>query len=280
VALHPDPWRAVDRQREPARLAALMEARGQTATQRRLRRRFLAFAGVRPGHHVLEVGSGTGIVARDLAALAGPRGRVTGVDVSRTMVMAARRLAVEHGLQRRVAFRRADGASLPFARGRFDAALAVTVLLHVPDAVAVLREMVRVTRPGGLVAIQDQDFGTQVLDHPDQPLTGRILQGVTAHLYPEWWSGRALFRRLVQCGLERVRLRTDVYQDTTFEPFTESLLRRRAANAVEFGLVRSAAAARWLADIERTAARGEFVFTLNFYGAAGVKPARPGGSAA
>ena len=84
-----DPYSAIDRQRQPGRYVAHLEKRGSTPVQGRLRRRFLRFANVARGHQVLEVGSGTGIVARDAAALVGPRGRVIGVDPSRVMTEAA-----------------------------------------------------------------------------------------------------------------------------------------------------------------------------------------------
>ncbi len=269
---HPDPWRAIDRQPRPERYVRMMESRGNTPTQARLRRRFLRFCRIAPGWRVVEVGSGSGVVARDLATLVGPRGHVTGLDRSRVVLAAARRRAREERLDRRLEFRLGDAAALPFRTGRFDCALAVTVLLHVARPQAVLRELVRVTRPGGVVGLQDQDFGTQVLDHPDRELTRRIFEGVTARLYREPFSGRTLVRRLVELGLERVRLLADVYQVRRLDPFTHSLLERRATAAVEFGLVGARRAAGWLAVIERADAAGHFVFTFNYYGAAGLKP--------
>jgi SAM-dependent methyltransferase len=203
----------------------------------------------------------------------GARGRVTGIDPSRVMVSAARRLARAQGLGRRITYRVGDGARLPFRANRFDCAVAVTVLLHVPNGVEILGEMVRVARPGGIVGAQDQDMGTLVVDHPDRALTRRILDGVHARRYADPWSGRALAGHLVRLGLRRVRLLTAVYQDTGLEPFTHSLLKGRARSAVEFGLVSAAAASGWVQTLERLAASGQFTFTLNFYGAAGVKPA-------
>jgi SAM-dependent methyltransferase len=272
MAPHPDPWRAVDRQPDPARFVRMMESRGRTPTQARLRRRFLRFCRISPGWDVVEVGSGSGVVARDVAALVGPRGHVTGVDRSRVLVAAARRRTREEGLGRRLDFRWGDAAALPFRADRFDCALAVTVLLHVARPRAMLRELVRVTRPGGVVGLQDQDFGTQVLDHPDRALTRLIFEGVAARMYPEPYSGRTLVRRLVELGLERVRLQADVYQARSLDPFTHNLLKRRAEIARQFGLIGPGRAARWLAAIERADAAGHFVFTFNYYGATGVKP--------
>src|SRR5207247_551895 len=65
---------------------------GATRTQQRLRGRFLRFVPIRAGDGVLEVGCGTGVVIRDLAALVGRRGSVVGVDPSRLILGEARRL--------------------------------------------------------------------------------------------------------------------------------------------------------------------------------------------
>jgi ubiquinone/menaquinone biosynthesis C-methylase UbiE len=267
-----DPYSAIDRQRQPRSYVEHLEKRGQTPVQATLRRRFLRFAKIARGHRVLEVGSGSGIVARDAAALVGRRGRVIGVDPSRVMTEAARRLARPLGLGGRLAHETGDGARLRFATGRFDRVFAVTVLLHVKNSDAILSEMLRVTRPGGIVAVQDQDFGALTLDHPDRALTARIMDGVVRRMYPDPWSGRTLFGRLTRLGLRHVRLFVDVYQDTTLEAYTHAMLARRAQNAVRFGLAGARAAARWMSTIERLAASRQFAFTLNYFAARGVKP--------
>ena len=276
MALHPDPYRAPDRQPDPLTMIEGLEDRGRTPTQVRLRRRFLAFAGIRPGRKVLEVGSGSGVVCRDVAALVGATGQVIGVDPSRVFVREAQRLARKSGLGSRVRFQVGDGRRLRFRDGTFDATLAVTVLLHMPDADRLLGEMIRVTRPGGVVAVQDQDFGTLALDHPDPVLTQRIFGGVAGKIYADPWSGRTLRRKLSSLAFDSVRLLTDVYQDTTFEPWTRTFLLRRAENAVKWKIVSERQAERWLAGIEARAYAKTFLMTLNFYGVVGVKPrARP-----
>ncbi|MGH7390956.1 MAG: methyltransferase domain-containing protein [Candidatus Rokuibacteriota bacterium] len=271
TASHPDPFREVDAQADPARFLAALEERGRTPAQARLRRRFLRFVPVRAGDRVLEVGCGSGVVLRDLAARVGPRGRVVGADPSRWLLDAASRLLDGHPLRGRIALRTADGARLPFAAGRFDVTVAVTVLLHVADPLAVVREMARVTRPGGRVAVQDQDFGTVALAHPDRALTGRILDGVAAHIYEEPWSGRRLPGLLRAAGLTSIRLLTDVYQDTALVPYTKAFLERRAENAVRFGIADERAVQGWLDALTALVARGDFVLTMNYYGAVGVE---------
>jgi ubiquinone/menaquinone biosynthesis C-methylase UbiE len=272
TARHRDPFRDVDAQPDVDRMIASLEQRGRTRSQARLRRRFLRFAGIGRGDHVLEVGCGTGVVLRDVAALVGARGEVVGVDPSRRVIAAARDLCRAH---RRIGFRVADGVRMPFRDGRFDATLAITVVLHVADPLALVREMARVTRPGGRVGVQDQDFGTIAVTHPDRAFTEHIFAGVAAHMYEEPHSGRRLPGLLRAAGLQKVRLLTDVYQDTELSPYTKTFLERRAENAVRFGLADAPAVQGWLDGFTELVARGAFVLTMNYYGAVAVRPEAP-----
>ena len=253
-------------------MAAGLEARGRTPAHARLRRRFLRFVPIGAGERVLEVGCGTGVVVRDLASRVGRRGEVVGVDASRRLLDRARVLCRETTARARVALRVGDGARLPFAANRFDAALAITVILHVADPLRVVREMARVTRPGGRVGLQDQDFGVVAITHPDRSVTERIMRGVAERFYEEPHSGRRLPGLLRAAGLTDVRLLTDVYQDTTLEPWTKTFLERRAERAVHFGIVDVPTAERWLDGFTAVVAADAFVLTVNYYGAVGVKP--------
>jgi SAM-dependent methyltransferase len=266
-----DPYRAIDREADPRRFARMLEARGRKPNQTRLRREFLSLTGVRTGMRVLDVGCGTGVVTRDVAARVGPAGAVVGVDPSRALLAVARRRSGGAGPGARPTFRHGDGLGLPLPPASFDVALAVTVLLHVPAGARILGEMVRVTRPGGRVAVLDQDYGTFVLDVPDRALTRRIVDGHAERFYAEPWSGRTLVRRLRLAGLARVRSRAFVVVDRTYDDYVRSVLERRVELATRWRLVAAADGRRWLRSAETAAARGEFFMSLNYYGAVGVR---------
>ena len=146
-----------------------------------------------PHDHVLDVATGTGAVAAELAERHGCR--VTGVDQSEDMLRAARALIAERGLTDRVTLVRAEAERLPFDDGAFDG-LSVTYLLrYVDDPAAVLRELVRAVRPGGIVA--SLEFGVP----PRAPArlawrayTGAVLPaaGLLAGGPPWWRAGRFL----------------------------------------------------------------------------------------
>jgi ubiquinone/menaquinone biosynthesis C-methylase UbiE len=104
-------------------------------------------AAVRAGQAVLDVACGTGVLARELAARVGPTGSVVGVDVNPGMLAVARRAAPH------LAWTLAPAEKLPFADARFDAAVCQFGLMFFEDRALSLREMVRVTRPQGRIAL-------------------------------------------------------------------------------------------------------------------------------
>ena len=121
---------------------------------------FIAFAGVRDGERVLDVGTGTGSVARAVAA-ALPASEVLGVDPSEAFVAYAKGNAASS----RVRFEVGDAQALRFEDGAFDQAMSLLVLNFVPDHQKAAGEMRRVTRPGGTVSacVWDYDAGMEML---------------------------------------------------------------------------------------------------------------------
>jgi len=110
---------------------------------------------LRPGLDVLDVGCGPGTITVDLARRVAP-GRVLGLDVSPAPLDEARALAAREGVA--VDFAVGDGYALAAADDSFDVVHAHQVLQHLTDPVAALREMARVCRPGGVVAVRDVDY--------------------------------------------------------------------------------------------------------------------------
>ena len=115
-------------------------------------------AGISAGQRALDVGCGPGALTSELVARLGPTG-VAAVDPSESFVETAR---VRHP---GVTVERASADALPFENGAFDATFAQLVVHFMPDPVAGIGEMRRVTRPGGVVAACVWDFGANVGPH-------------------------------------------------------------------------------------------------------------------
>jgi SAM-dependent methyltransferase len=113
-----------------------------------LRARRLGFDDVRS---VLDVGSGQGHWGRLLGHVLPGDAVVTGVDREPAWVEEATRRAEEEGLADRYSYREGVAEQLPFDDDSFDLVTCQTVLIHMPDPSAAVREMVRVAKPGGLV---------------------------------------------------------------------------------------------------------------------------------
>ena len=113
---------------------------------------FADVSGVRPGQRALDVGCGPGALTAELVRRLGSEA-VCGVDPSRSFAAAARERLPD------VDIRMAGAERIPFPDDAFDAALAQLCVHFMTDPVAGLREMARVTRPGGVVAACVWDHG-------------------------------------------------------------------------------------------------------------------------
>ncbi|MGH8199886.1 MAG: class I SAM-dependent methyltransferase [Steroidobacteraceae bacterium] len=142
------------------------------------RRRALSSAGLQAGMQVIDVGTGTGLVAREAARLVGPRGSVLGVDPSAAMLANARAVA---GL--RLAEGRAE--SIPAPDGAADFLCMGYALRHIGDLSVALREFERVLRPGGRLCLLE-------ITRPERRWQRGLLKTYMRTLVP--WAARALAR--------------------------------------------------------------------------------------
>lgn len=129
---------------------------------RNVAREFIPWLAVAPGETWGDVGSGTGALVANMLAGAAPRA-VLACDRSAGFLAVARRTLADP----RVRFFVADAGALPWENGACAATVSGLVLNFVPDAAAMVREMARVTRPGGIVAayVWDYERGMEMMRH-------------------------------------------------------------------------------------------------------------------
>jgi demethylmenaquinone methyltransferase / 2-methoxy-6-polyprenyl-1,4-benzoquinol methylase len=108
----------------------------------RYRREALLRAGLKPGMNVLDVGTGTGLLAREIVHLLGASGRVVGLDPATRMMAAGRD-------RTHIDFVQGVGERLPFTDNQFDFVTMGYALRHVPDLDQAFEEYCRVLKPGG-----------------------------------------------------------------------------------------------------------------------------------
>lgn len=165
-------------------------------------------ADVLPGQAVLDVACGTGIVTRTVADRLGGDGSVTGLDLNEAMLTVARRIRPD------IEWRQGDVSDLPFPSESFDTVLCQMALMFFPDRARALREMGRVAKPGGTIAL----LVPSRLD--SQPAYGPFVEVAARHAGPEavsllstYWSCGDLdeLRALVEsAGLQVAGTRTRV----------------------------------------------------------------------
>lgn len=214
----------------------------------------LELAAVKPGERVLDVATGTGIVARLAAERVGSEGKVTGTDVNEGMLAAASAAGPAA-----VEWRQADATSLPAADGSVDLVTCQQGLQFVTDRPAALHEMRRVLAPEGRVAlavwrgIEVNPAFVAVVDVLDRYVgtdAGMILRE------PFAGPDRAdLHRLLTAAGFRAVRVRIGIV-DVRF-PSAREFLRREVAStplAEPVSGIDEARHAEMTAELERTLA--------------------------
>jgi len=132
-------------------IVAMLEARGRS-TYLGMIRTVLDAARIKIGETVLEIGCGSGVVIREVALRTAGGNPLIGIDLSPYLLREAAQLARRDGYDNMIEFREGRAEALPLGDNSVDIALSCTVMEE-GDAERMLAEMIRVTRPGGRVAV-------------------------------------------------------------------------------------------------------------------------------
>lgn len=225
------------------------------AAQRAATLRLLA---PRRGERILDIGSGPGFLAADLAEAVGPDGEVRGVDLSEPMVARAAARSRWPWL----GYRTGDAALLPEPDGRYDATVSVQVAEYVPDVEAFCAELHRVLRPGGRAVVMATDWDAVVWfsDRPER--MARVLDAFRGHCADPNLP-RRLLPLLSAAGFEGIGVRVHAWVTTDWaEPtYCEGLVDLLRADVEGRGLVPAAELEGWASEQRRLAAEGRLFFS-------------------
>lgn len=194
---------------------------------------------LQPGERVLDVGCGTGIVARRAAQQVGDEGDVVGIDLNEGMLDVARTASAEMDFS--IDWRQADASELPFDDGSFDAVLCQQVLQFIPQPGDALREMRRVLAP-------DRRLGVAVLRSLEfNPAYSVLADALAAHVSDEAagmmrspfpaWDTSDLRTLVLESGFREVTISIEI--SSLRYPSIEEFLRREAASSPLSGPVES-----------------------------------------
>jgi SAM-dependent methyltransferase len=260
---------------EVSQMAAFLEKHSLTSDTQAINQKLFEIIDPKPGERFLEVGSGSGILCRMIAPQLQPKGYIVGTDISPEFLVEAQIYAHQAETEGQLMFESGMAESLPYPEASFDGAFAARLLLHASDPDAAVHEMARVVKPGGRVIVMDWDFGTVTIDHPDRELTRRLLDWRTDHRGGNNWSGRQLWGRMVNAGLQNLRTHPQVLVAlTTSDGFTQSLW-RGFEGARDSGVITSTEYDTWIDDLETLLHEGTFFASIVYFIVEGWVPATP-----
>jgi arsenite methyltransferase len=237
---------------QPARR---IQALSETPEMQAQRQRVVELLDPQPGWRVLDVGCGTGHLARELAATIGSSGHVCGADVSEHMLALASGSDVE--------LVHVNGTQLPFDDEAFDAAVATQVYEFVEGLTDALAELHRVLRPGGRALILDTDWDSLVWHSSDPERMDRVLEGWRRRVVDPRLP-RTLARHLREAGFSIARRETLTIFDADGDPGSYSAHQIEHLGASAAG-VPAAEIKAWAADLRDLARTGDYFFSLNRY---------------
>ena len=185
---------------------AMLESRGHSSGYLSVVKQIIDALQLKSGELVLEVGCGSGVLDRWLTKSTTRTNPIIGVDVNRYLLREATALALKEGVEDVITFQSGDAEALPFRENQVDVAFSFTVLEE-GNADRMLTELVRVTKPGGRIAVM-----VRALDIPwviNVPLPDELKRKVQiphGFVAAEGCADGGLYRRLHEAGLTRVQM--------------------------------------------------------------------------
>ena len=247
------------------RVIARMEERGREPRFQKMRGDYLELVQLQNARTFLDLGCGTGLDARAAAKRAEFKGVATGVDLSTGMIAAGEQLAEEEGVGDRVLLRAGDAAQTGLPSGTMDVVVMHTLVSHVIDPAAVLREASRLLGPRGRILVFDADFASLSFAYPD----AEIAKAMEASLLETFVANTRVMRDLpsmaVACGLRLEAVQSHIVADAGTTSFFVGMIENYGPLVAKMGLQSQETADAWLNHQRESIAAGTFFGSLNFH---------------
>ena len=243
-----------------------LEARGKHPFFLKMLQDYLDAMDIGSARTVLDMGCGTGLAARTIALREGFSGKVVGIDLSPYLTGVAGRLAEEQGVANLVEFRTGDIQGLDIPDAEFDAVVAHTLLSHVGNPFAVLKEAARVVKPGGMVGIFDGDYASMTFDQ-ENPVKGKADDEIIINaLVTNPRVMRQMPRLLRKAGLELVSVFPYILAEVGKAEFWASGIDSYFQLVIKSGMMTEEYMKDWAAGLVKDSEEGIFFGASNYYG--------------
>lgn len=225
---------------------------------------------VKQGDQILDVGCGTGEDVRNLATLVGNTGLSVGVDSSQIMLEKARERSKDL-LNLSVEYHLGDAQNLNFPDETFNGCRAERIFQYLAAPEKALAEMIRVTKPKGIIVIGEPDWGTLAINAPERNLTRRILNA-GCDVLANGWIGRQLYALFNQCDLTNITLNADAFLFTNYTIANQIFNFSEAVEtAQKTGAISVDEASIWLNSLQELEQSGTFLSAITGFTVSGQK---------
>lgn len=227
-------------------------------------------ADIQDGHVVLDAGCGIGIDSIQMAAMVGQSGHVFGIDDSQEMIASAKTNAAPFDLP--LIFRNGSIYQLAFEDNYFDRCRADKVFQHLSDPKAALKELIRVTKPGGKIVIADPDHDSLIIDTPYTDVNRRFTQFRSDRM-PQGGIAHQLYGICKEFSLARIHVLplTHVYTDYEVKKVTSPYL-EEIWFAHQYGAVTEEEAEKWAYYLKQAIESDRFMCMQTYIITTAFKP--------
>lgn len=228
---------------------------------------------IQPGHRVLDLGCGPGVDTLNMASMVGCEGEVMGIDYDDNMVSEANNAAINAEVSDWVRHEQSEATQLSFDDNYFDACRSERLFEHLSDPWRALNEMIRVTKPGGMIVVADTDWGSYSTANNELETERKLVRFLAESFLINGYSGRELYGLFNRQQLTDIVINVFPMVSTSLE-FSRfgTQAERVEREALKAGVITYDELKRWLADLRISDTVGEYYSSVNMIMIAGRKP--------